>query len=297
MPLDFPLFSVVIPTYNRAHLIGETIKSVLAVTFSNFEILVIDDGGKDNTQEVVSKFTDDRVHYYKKENAERGAARNYGRIRAKGMYVNFFDSDDLMYPNHLAVAKQMIDEVHDPEFFHLGYDFKNPQGEVTKKVNQFDETIRSKILFDNLLSCNGVFVRRDIAALFPFEENRMLASAEDWELWIRLAASYTLHYSNEITTSVVNHDQRSIRTIPSEKLIARDMLLVQILRNNPSIRKMYGKDFKTFIAERYTFIMLCLAEDRKPLEVAKWAGLAMSADPAIALTRRFLMSIKNCLRS
>ena len=78
MPSPSPLFSIVIPTYNRAHLIGKTIESVLRQEFTDFEILIVDDGSKDNTEEVASTFTDKRIRYLKKQNAERGAARNYG---------------------------------------------------------------------------------------------------------------------------------------------------------------------------------------------------------------------------
>src|SRR5687767_9278561 len=97
-----PVFSIVIPTYNRAHLIKKTIESVLAQDFADFELLVVDDGSKDDTESVVSSFTDKRVHYFKKQNGERGAARNFGAARAKGSYLNFFDSDDLLYRNHLS---------------------------------------------------------------------------------------------------------------------------------------------------------------------------------------------------
>ena len=289
-----PYFSIVVPTYNRAPLIGRTMVSILSQEWGDFEILIVDDGSQDNTEEVIREFSDQRIHYFKKENAERGAARNYGRARAKGKYINFFDSDDLMYSSHLSTAKNRIDRWQNPEFFHLGYDFQTPEGRVTKKVN-FDDSIRKKALFDNLLSCNGVFVRQDIAEKFPFEENRNLASAEDWELWIRLMSRFTLYYDNEITTSVVSHDQRSIRTITTEKIITRDMLLVNYLKDDAEVRKMYGKKFNSFIADRYTYFMLCLSEDKKRKEVAPWALRALGADLTVLFSRRFLASIKNCV--
>ena len=83
MPQNSPAFSIVIPTYNRAHLIGKTIESMLRQEFQDFEILVVDDGSKDNTGDVVKTFTDSRIQYFKKENAERGAARNYGATQAE----------------------------------------------------------------------------------------------------------------------------------------------------------------------------------------------------------------------
>src|SRR5690554_6195096 len=99
-----PFFSIVIPTYNRAEIIGETIQSVINQSFSDFELLIVDDGGTDETDKVVATFPDKRITYFKKENAERGAARNFGANKSKGKYLNFLDSDDLLYPNHLETA-------------------------------------------------------------------------------------------------------------------------------------------------------------------------------------------------
>ena len=290
-----PLFSIVIPTYNRAHLIGKTIESILKQVFADFEILVVDDGSKDNTEEVVNTFTDKRIQYYKKQNAERGAARNYGSNRAKGLYVNFFDSDDLMYPNHLLVASKLIASVGNPEFFHLAYDYQLGDGSVTNQVNNFDESTQRAILFNNRLSCNGVFLRKEIATQFPFEENRVLASSEDWELWIRLTSRYKLYFSNEITSSVINHDQRSLFTIAAGKVIARDLLLIAKLKADPIVMRAYGKSVNKYIAERYTFFMLCLSEQKQRVEVWKWGMRAFQVHPLIIVSKRFMASIKNSI--
>ena len=73
-----PFFSIIIPTYNRAALIGKTLRSVQEQSFKSFEVIVVDDGGKDDTKEVLLGLEDDRICYYWKENGERGAARNFG---------------------------------------------------------------------------------------------------------------------------------------------------------------------------------------------------------------------------
>jgi len=295
MSQSSPFFSIVIPTYNRAHLIGKTIQSVLEQELSDFEVLVIDDGSRDNTAEVMQTFNDPRIHYLKKENGERGAARNYGAARARGKYINFFDSDDLMYPNHLHVAREMIITHAAPEIFHLAYDYQFEDGTVTSRVNDFDTRIKQIVLFNNKLSCNGVFIRKDITTSFPFEENRVLASSEDWTLWIQLICRFTLHCSNAITSSVVNHDQRSLRTIAAEKVEARDQLMIELLRRDPVVMQAYGSSFKRFTAERYTFFMLCFSEQRNPGKVRYWARQALQVYPAIIWSKRFLASIKNSI--
>lgn len=293
--MNNPYFSIVVPTYNRADLIGKTIGSILQQEFNDFEVLVIDDGSRDNTEDRIKEFSDLRVHYFKKENGERGAARNYGREKARGRYVNFFDSDDRMYPNHLTTAKEAIEKFNEPEFFHLGYDYANPSWNIERYVEDLSESRIQNIKFDNILSCNGIFIRHDIAASFKFKEDRALASSEDWELWIRLLSRFKLNYSNTVTSSVVNHDQRSLRTIKTEKVIERDLFLIESLQQDENVTRLYGKGFGRFKAERFTFFMLYLAEDQKRAAVFSWAIRAVKAYAPIVFSRRFIAAIKNTL--
>ncbi|MGV8813809.1 MAG: glycosyltransferase family 2 protein [Gelidibacter sp.] len=101
-----PLVSIIIPTYNRAHLIGETLDSVLAQTYTNWECIVVDDGSTDETEELLSTYIskDDRFQYHKRPDTHLpggNGARNYGFELSMGEYVNWFDSDDLMQPEFL----------------------------------------------------------------------------------------------------------------------------------------------------------------------------------------------------
>ncbi|NBU82584.1 MAG: glycosyltransferase family 2 protein, partial [Flavobacteriaceae bacterium] len=89
-----PYFTIVIPSYNRAHIVGRAIESVLNQSYSDFEIIVVDDGSTDNTKEVVCQFLDSRINYFFQENSGVSAARNTGSKLAKGDYLVFLDSDD-----------------------------------------------------------------------------------------------------------------------------------------------------------------------------------------------------------
>lgn len=91
------LFSVIIPVYNRIDLLKEAIDSVLAQTFHDYEVIVVDDGSTDDVAAVVSSYGD-RIHYLRQENQGVGAARNTGATAAKGQYLAFLDSDDLWVP-------------------------------------------------------------------------------------------------------------------------------------------------------------------------------------------------------
>ncbi len=108
-----PLVSIIIPTYNRAHLIGETLDSVLAQTYQNWECIVVDDGSTDGTDEVMAEYVakDSRFQYHHRpEDRLPGgnAARNYGFEVSKGEYVQWFDSDDLMHPEKLHLQVELL---------------------------------------------------------------------------------------------------------------------------------------------------------------------------------------------
>ena len=101
-------FTIIIPTYNRAAFLPNAIESVLAQTYTNWELIVVDDGSTDNTKDVVSQYSDSRIIYIYQQNAERSAARNNGIAHAKGDYVCFLDSDNVMLPNRLQLLSETI---------------------------------------------------------------------------------------------------------------------------------------------------------------------------------------------
>ncbi|MFP5221214.1 MAG: glycosyltransferase family 2 protein [Acidobacteriota bacterium] len=110
------LFSVVIPTYNRSSLVRQAVESVLCQSLGDFEILVIDDGSVDDTEEVISRLNDERIHYYKIANGGPGTARNFGMSKAKGDWIAFLDSDDLWLANKLDSVALEIDDHPGCEF-------------------------------------------------------------------------------------------------------------------------------------------------------------------------------------
>src|SRR5690606_6206557 len=125
MATDTPFFSVVVPTYNRAHLIAPTIRSVLSQTCPDLELLVVDDGSTDDTAAVVRAIGDPRLKYLPVSNRERGAARNFGLGRATGEYVVFLDSDDEFHPAHLETLRRAISEqAHPPNFLATRYAYR-----------------------------------------------------------------------------------------------------------------------------------------------------------------------------
>lgn len=292
-----PFFSIVVPTYNRAGIIKKTLESLLAQTWPHYEIIVVDDGSTDDTEAVVASLSSLRITYFKKVNAERAAARNYGAQLAKGRYVNFFDSDDLALPNHLAEASRMVLEKGEPEWFHLGYAVVTPEGKVLEEVNTYQgSTLQPYISHGNPLSCNGVFLRADTIRKFHFNEDRRLSASEDYELWCRLAARYPLFYSNTITSWVIDHECRSVRTMDAEKLISRLNLLLFYLRQDQAIQQVFKDKFHLTEAGIYAYLALHLSEYNSSKKTSiNYLLKAFFASSNIISQRTFYATIRNLL--
>lgn len=105
-----PKVSVVIPTYNRGYIVREAIESVLAQTFGDFEVIVVDDGSADDTAEKIAAIRDSRVRYIRQSNAGVSAARNRGVAEARGEIISFLDSDDLWKPEKLTHEVRFLEE-------------------------------------------------------------------------------------------------------------------------------------------------------------------------------------------
>jgi glycosyltransferase involved in cell wall biosynthesis len=113
-----PLVTIIIPTYNRAHFIGDTLDSIIAQTYVNWECIIIDDGSTDNTSLIINEYLikDNRFRYYHRpETKLKGpsSCRNFGLEKAKGEFINWFDSDDLYFPHALSTWMQQFRETID----------------------------------------------------------------------------------------------------------------------------------------------------------------------------------------
>ncbi len=287
-----PFFSVIIPTYNRADFLGNAIRSGLRQQYDNFELIVVDDGSTDGTEQVVKAIKDDRVKYFRKANGERGAARNFGFSVSKGDYINFVDSDDTLYDNHLLIAATMVTSLDQPDVFHLGYDIKTPDGRLLRTVSQVGN-LSSRLLRGNILSCNGVFIRRPVMEENLFKEDRGMASLEDWELWLRLAARFKIHGAKEITSTIIQHDERSVMTGNCERIERKATMFVKYVAADPAIQATFGKKLAIPFASLWSYTALHLAiagASRK--KIMHYLIKAVRKNPLEIFRRRFLVVLK-----
>jgi glycosyltransferase involved in cell wall biosynthesis len=186
-----PTVSVIIPTYNRAQWIGASIQSVLDQTYTDYEIIVVDDGSTDDTAEVIRAFTD-RVRYFYQENGGSAAARNRGLQEARGEYIAFLDSDDLFLPEKLH--KQVEYLQHNP---HIGMVYSaytnidHNHNELGIIPAQYTGHIYRQMLFHCNIQTSSVMIRRQVietVGLFDIA----LPMAQDVDYWIRVARHFEI---------------------------------------------------------------------------------------------------------
>ncbi|MFT4599943.1 MAG: glycosyltransferase involved in cell wall biosynthesis [Arenicella sp.] len=287
-----PFFSIVIPTFNRQEIISGTIDSVISQDFDGWELIIVDDGSTDDTKAVIEKYRDQRIQYIHQENAERGAARNRGSKLAKGKYVFFLDSDDLIYPNHLSHAHEKLLQLKNPEFFHSRYEeILGDQKIQVPKLNQ--TSIKSIIEKRNMFACQ-FFLRKDIALDTPFNEHADVKIGEDWEVVLKIAARYPLNLSNKVTAAIVQHDCRSMVLADANQIIKSKEQIVESLSADERISQ---KVINNFEAELTTLAALscALQGEKKRAWCLFWIGNRKSGKQIFS--RRFLAIIKHILFS
>jgi len=185
--LERPLVSVVIPTYQRAALLEEAVRSALAQTHDPLEVLVEDDGSTDGSGERLAALGDPRVRYAWAPNAGRPApARNRGLARARGELVAFLDSDDVWEPSKLGVQVAALER--DPSLLAVSCDARTLPGDRpylgldADRRPSFDELVQA-----NVVPNSGVVVRREaLGAVGLLDEDPGVAAYEDYDLWLRL---------------------------------------------------------------------------------------------------------------
>ena len=188
-----PFFTVVIPTYNRAEKLKATILSVLEQTYTDFELLVMDDGSTDHTEEIVSSFCDNRIRYDWAPNSGGPATpRNRGIDAASASWISFLDADDIWYPTRLSdVAEAITCHTESDVFCHN--EKLHVIGSNEKIILQYGpyEANFYRILLTqgNRLSTSAVTVRRDflLKHQLRFNQASNYVIVEDFDLWLRLA--------------------------------------------------------------------------------------------------------------
>ncbi len=204
-------FSIIIPTYNRAAFLPKAIESVLSQTYTDWELIIVDDGSTDNTKEVVSEYCDSRITYVYQENAERSFARNNGIMHATGDYVCFLDSDNYMKPDRLENLSAFIAKENKSACYYTDIEYNDvAQGSVKiKKGKEYPFPMDVDLLIQDIIATPQLCCATEILRKHQF--NPALSIGEDMELLFRITAEYPLVYvPNQATVVEVEHEGRSV---------------------------------------------------------------------------------------
>ena len=198
--------SVIVTTYMIEKYIGPAIESVLAQTFGDYEVIVVDDGSTDNTRDVVSRFKDSRIRYIWQEHSGLPAsARNRGIKEASGKLIAFLDGDNLWHPEKLQRCREIFN--NNPDIDILAHDanlLRSGDGRIYRRTfyGPYESDMYKYLLLKgNSLDPSSTVIRGNVFAKdnFSFSEDRRLYTVEDYDFWLRLAkrGSYQFFYLPE----------------------------------------------------------------------------------------------------
>ncbi|MFN5032412.1 MAG: glycosyltransferase [Flavobacteriia bacterium] len=199
-------FSIILPTYNRAHRINRAIESILEQRYSAWELIIVDDASTDNTEELIQPYlSDSRIRYIKNEiNQERCVSRNIGIEAAKGDYICFLDSDDYHLPHHLESFDNFLKANNFPKAFLFSNSFNETEnGERSARVcPPFDSVDRFTYFLRYTVNPQRWCVHRNILLEQPFDPN--VTICEDMDTSLRIAAAgFPIHQIDDRTTVYV----------------------------------------------------------------------------------------------
>ena len=224
-----PYFSVIIPLYNKEKYVSDTIKSVISQTFSDFEVIVINDGSTDLSQKTVEGFEDKRIKLFNLKNSGVSHARNYGVSMSNSDLIAFIDADDLWSPNHLKDLKDLHEDFPDCGLYAKAYTTKQNTKLLKSKYNQIPMQERwrgllkdyfKNSLINSIAHTSAVAITKSV-----FEKlngfNDEYNCFEDIDLWIRIALKYEIAFDNKVSSTYVRNDNNSLtnRNLSQQKFM------------------------------------------------------------------------------
>ena len=282
-----PVISVIIPVYNGEKTIRETIESVLNQTFSELELLVINDGSQDSSLKIVSDIHDHRIKVLSYPNAGVSASRNRGLYHATGELISFIDADDLWLPNKLEDQFKALQENPKAAVAYSWTDWIGESNQLLGRGSYLPEQgdVFAKLLLNDFVASgsNCLIRRQALIEVGSFDES--LAHGEDWDLWLRLAARYEFALvpapqilyrisPNSVSFDVWKMEAGSLKVIEKAFAIAPESL-------QPLKKQSLGNRYKylTFKALEGT------PEGKKGLVAARFLLYAIRYDPVLLRTR------------
>ena len=202
-----PKFSVIVPLYNKENYIKATLKSVLQQTYTDFEIIIVDDGSTDKSAAIVKEFQDARIKYFYQENLGASQARNKAIMLASGEYLALLDADDLWYPNHLQVINRLILNFPNEKIFATGIHIQDRYGthaakyDLVKPGEQVLDFLKNSLAAP-ILSGSTTVLHDSIPEEIGYFDKEILSN-QDTDYWIRIGLKYNIVFTPSPTATYV----------------------------------------------------------------------------------------------
>jgi glycosyltransferase involved in cell wall biosynthesis len=293
-----PTVSVVIPTYNRAKYVTETIDSVLSQSYTDYEIIVVNDGSTDNTREALAPYMD-RIRYIHQKNSGVSAARNRGIKAARGKWIAFLDSDDIWVPEKLEKQIRVAD-CTDVIYFHRAKWFVDNENDTVLLAKCtgvcWPATDSKGMVLDPILSVAraepymtpALLCHRSCFDRVGFFEE-MLTAGEDEDWLSRASVRCKFHYLSETLVNVRYHqDQTGL----DREASVRSLIIVfeRMFKRVRAVHPAAGRVVRKRLANKLSHLANILSEHGKRLDAAKYAWKSYWIEP-----QRVQRLVKICL--
>ena len=231
---DYGLVSIITPSYNTAEYIGETIESVIAQTYSNWEMIIVDDCSTDNTDDIISQYRDTRIHYFKnKKNSGAALSRNKALREAKGKWIAFLDSDDLWKPEKLEKQLKFMVE-NGCEFSCTGREVIDENSHFTGKMVFSPKHVGKIGMYLYCWpGCLGSMYNAETVGLIQIED---LKKNNDYAMWLKVIKKCDFFSMKEvlagyrIRSGSISHD-KFLKLIKSHYILFRKGERLSILQS------------------------------------------------------------------
>lgn len=229
-----PRVSVITPTFNRANYLPIAIRSVLAQSYQNFELIVVDDGSTDETPTLMKEFLGDpRIRYFQQDNQGQSVARNRGIAEADGEFICFLDSDNAWVDSKLALALDAFEANPQVDIVYGDYMVIDAEGRDlgVNRMKRFSGRITPELIHDNFVSMNTTMTRRRcFDEMGGFDSNDRLA--EDYGLWLRFSTRYSFLYLPEVL-GYYRVMENQISSDKDSRLKANERVILEFMESSP----------------------------------------------------------------
>ncbi len=258
-----PLVSIIIPVYNGSNYLESAIESALNQTYKNIEIIVVNDGSTDNTEEIALSFKD-KIKYFSKENGGVAAALNYAIKKSQGEYISWLSHDDLYMPDKIEAQIKLLSKLENKKtILYSDWQKINSDSEVIEIV-KYEKSHNKKLLEDSiyvllngLISGCSLLIHKDIfKELGYFRED--LLTTQDYDLWFKMFPNYPIKHINRVLVSYRIHQAQDSRAKRAYHLSEEDRLWADFYKkvSNKKLDEIFSDRRKYLISRARWFYHL-----------------------------------------